>query len=310
MTFWVAGSKEPLPEEEAPYQGVFFADDGTNLEYAVKGSGPKLLLIHGFQNVYNEVKTAKDILSRYFTVYFLYRRGWGLSGSKGPGYSMETECADVALLMERAGIDLVFGYGFGGLVGLHTCLRRPARRMVFARPCRPSSLRPDKWADKVRSEREKGHYADALAAYAGATDSFGRKLPASLLRHAISESVADDRAMADAEARQLFGKANLFDWDVETIEMAEHFQLVDNAPEEIGAALAAAAEYERLSTVDTPVLLYEMPTGFTFDSGKEAAYFASLNPRFKTYKTPYGREPSSDQIIEIFDGLAAFLRGQ
>ena len=46
------------------------------------------------------------------------RRGRGLSGPQGDGYSMIKECEDVAAVQEATGATHVFGHSYGGLIAL------------------------------------------------------------------------------------------------------------------------------------------------------------------------------------------------
>lgn len=143
---------------------VFFTTDGTNIEYDIAGSGEKLLLIHDSQGADDEITTLRDLLARWNTVFCPARRGWSCSGSKGRKYSMDVECSDLIQLMEKFGIENVYGMMYGAVVAMHLALRYPVKKMVLQSPYL-ASLRNLYWLPKMREKIEKEDYFGAFAVH-------------------------------------------------------------------------------------------------------------------------------------------------
>jgi pimeloyl-ACP methyl ester carboxylesterase len=98
-------------------------EDGTVIGYQTIGSGEGLILVGGAALTARDYLPLAQILALSCTVYVPDRRGRGVSGPQGPGYSIETECQDLLALQRHTGATLVFGHGYGGLIALETARR-------------------------------------------------------------------------------------------------------------------------------------------------------------------------------------------
>ena len=160
---------------------VFFSPDGTNIEFFVVGSGPKVLLIHGSSSYPADRDGVSDILSRHFTVYCPDRRGWANSGGQGKDYSMEKECEDMIGLMKEHQIAYIVALKSGCLVALHTALRFPVRKLVLVEPCLVSFMNT-KWIAQAAYEQAHGKTIDALITYTKSENKRAKYIPRFVLR--------------------------------------------------------------------------------------------------------------------------------
>ena len=110
-------------------------DDGVALEVTDTGSGPALLLVHGFGGAKEDFADHIDALAARHRVVTLDLRGHG--ESDGPSdiaaYSLDRMAADVLGVADALGIDTfrLLGHSMGGMV---------ARRVVLAHPARVAAL--------------------------------------------------------------------------------------------------------------------------------------------------------------------------
>jgi haloacetate dehalogenase len=110
------------------------AVSGTEIAVAVEGSGPPLLLLHGFPQTMAMWHRVAPLLTDYFTVVCADLRGYGDSGrpESGPdhaGYSKRTMAQDQVEVMSTLGFDTfaVAGHDRGGRVTRRMCLDHPER---------------------------------------------------------------------------------------------------------------------------------------------------------------------------------------
>jgi pimeloyl-ACP methyl ester carboxylesterase len=110
-------------------------DDGVALAVTDTGSGPPLLLVHGFGGAKEDFADHIDALSERHRVVTFDHRGHG--ESDGPpdlaAYSLDRMAADVQGVADALGIDgfRLLGHSMGGMV---------ARRVVLAHPARVDAL--------------------------------------------------------------------------------------------------------------------------------------------------------------------------
>jgi pimeloyl-ACP methyl ester carboxylesterase len=104
--------------------------DGTRIGYRQVGHGPGIVLLHGaMQSGESHIELARA-LAGTFTVYLPDRRGRGLSGPFGSGYSLRKEVEDVEALVAATGAHDIFGVSAGGIVALQAALTLPAVERV------------------------------------------------------------------------------------------------------------------------------------------------------------------------------------
>ena len=110
-------------------------DDGIGLEVVVRGSGPALVLVHGFGGAKEDFSDQVDDLALDHQVITLDLRGHG--ESDGPEdesrYSLDRFAADIGNVADHLGIESLrlLGHSMGGMI---------VRRFVLASPDRVDAL--------------------------------------------------------------------------------------------------------------------------------------------------------------------------
>jgi len=115
------------------------SSDGVHIAYEVHGTGPALLLLHGFSNDRSLWPKHGWIahLQPAFTVITMDMRGCGDSDAPPApdAYQVEQHLADIAAVADACHVDRLslWGWSFGGTLGLHVAARLPRiRRAVIA----------------------------------------------------------------------------------------------------------------------------------------------------------------------------------
>lgn len=110
-------------------------DDGIGLEAVVQGSGPGLLLVHGFGGAKEDFADHLPTLADDHTVVTFDLRGHGYSDQPDDpaAYSLERLAADILHVADGAGLESfrLLGHSMGGMV---------ARKVVLAAPDRVEAL--------------------------------------------------------------------------------------------------------------------------------------------------------------------------
>jgi len=104
--------------------------DGTIIGYRQLGHGPGIVALHGAMESAKSHMQLAEALAGSFTVYVVDRRGRGLSGPYGAGYSMPREVEDLDALLTKTGSQRVFGVSSGGLIALQAALTLPAIQKI------------------------------------------------------------------------------------------------------------------------------------------------------------------------------------
>jgi pimeloyl-ACP methyl ester carboxylesterase len=99
--------------------------DGTTIAYQTIGGGPGLVVLSGAVLHPDAYKKLTKILAQSFAVHVVHRRGRGLSGPQGRGYSIEKECQDVVAVLDATQSRGLFGHSFGALLAVETARREP-----------------------------------------------------------------------------------------------------------------------------------------------------------------------------------------
>ena len=114
---------------------------GENVEifYRTGGSGPPLLLLHGYPQTHVIWHLVAPLLAQDFTLVLPDLRGYGASSGPPPdpqhrNYAKRTMAADMVALMTSLGHDrfALAGHDRGGRVGYRLALDHPARVTRFA----------------------------------------------------------------------------------------------------------------------------------------------------------------------------------
>lgn len=107
-----------------------FADvNGIKIYYEIRGSGPRLLFIHGIgADLKNPISIFKTPLTEQFTILAFDPRGLGKSDSPDVPFTMADLADDAAGLAAAIGWDHyhVLGASMGGMVAQELVLRHPA----------------------------------------------------------------------------------------------------------------------------------------------------------------------------------------
>lgn len=117
-----------LPAAVAAESRVVRAN-GVDIAYAETGSGPPLVLIHGFGSCSEAWEPFLAELGKHFRVITMDLRGHGGSGDFCGPFQFEDSAGDLLALLDRLGLDKVkaMGISAGGMTLLHAAARAPAR---------------------------------------------------------------------------------------------------------------------------------------------------------------------------------------
>jgi pimeloyl-ACP methyl ester carboxylesterase len=101
--------------------------NGTKLHYVRGGSGPALVLLHGFPEDWYEFRLIMPRLSKRFTVIAVDLRGVGESAPSDSGYDAANLAEDIHQLVMNLGFEhvYVFGHEIGGMVAYAFARRYP-----------------------------------------------------------------------------------------------------------------------------------------------------------------------------------------
>ena len=163
--------------QETTRAGAFFDSDGLRIRYVVQGSGPAVLLLHGFSVNLELNWTATGILdslaSRY-TVIALDQRGHGASDKPHDPAAYGTNfVADIVRLLDHLGLERVHivGYSMGSAIALKLLTTHPERvasAVLGGGGWRPAELDPPhrlvRWQRELaRAERGETTIAEVVA---------------------------------------------------------------------------------------------------------------------------------------------------
>lgn len=139
----MSASSEPFPLPEGCVEG-YAETNGVRLHYVAAGSGPLVLLLHGFPEFWYAWRYQLAALARHFRVVAPDLRGYNLSEKPARGYDVATLSADVRGLIEALGerqADIV-GHDWGGVLAWATAMREPecVRRLVIVNAPHPAAM--------------------------------------------------------------------------------------------------------------------------------------------------------------------------
>ncbi len=120
------------PAEPPELEGVehrYVDVRGARLHVAEIGSGPPVLLVHGWPQHWWAWRSLMPLLAGDFHVIALDLRGFGWSEATPRGYRKDELADDVVGVLDALAIDRVnlVGHDWGGIVGLLACLNHPDR---------------------------------------------------------------------------------------------------------------------------------------------------------------------------------------
>ncbi len=131
MTMNTSVKKQSTTAAREHYTTSFVTSkDGATIGYRQFGHGPGVVLLHGSNVSGQDFTQLGEALADAYTVYLPDRRGRGLSGPFGEGYSIQKEVEDLDALLTKTDARLVFGVSAGGLICLQAALTLPAIHKV------------------------------------------------------------------------------------------------------------------------------------------------------------------------------------
>ncbi|UYM04453.1 alpha/beta fold hydrolase [Solicola gregarius] len=103
--------------------------DGVRLHVAELGSGPPVMLVHGFPQNWYAWRDVATLLARDHRVIMPDLRGFGCSDAPRRGYDTRTRVNDLEAVLEHLDLPevLVCGHEWGGWAALWLAMRSPAR---------------------------------------------------------------------------------------------------------------------------------------------------------------------------------------
>ncbi|MEO1193956.1 MAG: alpha/beta hydrolase [Pseudomonadota bacterium] len=113
--------------------------EGAEIFLKTGGSGPPLLMLHGYPQTHITWRLVAPLLAEHFTLVLPDLRGYGQSRGPAPDaenqhYSKRTMAADMVTVMLALGHErfLLAGHDRGGRVAYRLCLDHPERVSAFA----------------------------------------------------------------------------------------------------------------------------------------------------------------------------------
>lgn len=169
----------------APYRtDTVLSQDGTRIGYRQLGQGPGLVLVHGGLASAASHQQLADALSHQFTVYLPDRRGRGMSGPFGDGYTLQKEVEDLDALLTQTDTHLLFGHSSGAIICLQAALTlSTVQKLAIYEP--PLSINGSfslAWLKAFDREVHRGDFAEAAVIATKGTQQFGHTLPRWLLK--------------------------------------------------------------------------------------------------------------------------------
>lgn len=121
----------PALAQPTPYPVSFRTDivnaDGAKLYVRVGGSGPAVVLIHGFGDTGDMWTPLAVALAKNHRVIVPDLRGMGLSSKPDGGYDKKTQASDIRAILDKLGIDKadIVGHDIGVMVAYAYAARYP-----------------------------------------------------------------------------------------------------------------------------------------------------------------------------------------
>ncbi len=131
-------SDPEAPAGVAPYSAAFrtqeIATNGTTIHVRVGGTGPAVLLLHGYGETGDMWQPVAERLVRDRRVIVPDLRGLGLSAKPPGGYDKKTQAGDVSGVLDALQVDRVdlVTHDIGNMVGYAFAAQNPARVNRFA----------------------------------------------------------------------------------------------------------------------------------------------------------------------------------
>jgi pimeloyl-ACP methyl ester carboxylesterase len=220
------------------------SEGGVKIHYASLGSGPLVVMIHGFPDFWYSWRHQMAALSEKFQVVAIDQRGYNLSDKpKGvEAYDLRLLVADVAAVIKHAGRDraTIVGHDWGGMVAWQFAMNLPqmTENLVILNLPHPTGL-----LRELKSNPEQIRNSEYARTFQRESPShptvfFGRPMTADTLSGWVRDPAARTRYV------EAFGRSD-FDG------MLNYYKR--NYPAASGASAPAPPEFPK---VQAPVLMF------------------------------------------------------
>ncbi|MBT8146204.1 MAG: alpha/beta hydrolase [Gammaproteobacteria bacterium] len=131
---------------ESRVEHSYAENDGVKLHYARMGSGPLVVMIHGFPDYWYTWRYQMEALSEQYTVVAMDTRGYNLSDQPAgtENYDLQILVADVESVIRAEGEEsaIIIGHDWGGGIAWSFAAHRPAmtERLVILNLPHPRNL--------------------------------------------------------------------------------------------------------------------------------------------------------------------------
>jgi pimeloyl-ACP methyl ester carboxylesterase len=224
--------------------GYAVSDGGVKIHYASLGSGPLVVMIHGFPDFWYSWRHQMAALSEKFQVVAIDQRGYNLSDKpKGvEAYDLRLLVADVAAVIKHAGRDraTIVGHDWGGMVAWQFAMNLPqmTQNLVVLNLPHPNGLLRELKSNPEQIKNSEYARNFQKMTPADPTVFFGRPMTAESLAGWVTDAAARKRYV------EAFGRS-----DFEA--MLNYYKR--NYPATTGAELTAPPAMPK---VQAPVLMF------------------------------------------------------
>lgn len=248
--------------------------NGTTLHYVRGGSGPLLLLIHGFPQDWLEWRHVMPRLAETFSVVAVDLRGAGGSDAPDSGYDAAGLAQDLAELVDR--LDLgpahVVGHDIGGWVAYALARRRPdiTRSVVVLETLLPGIEPPDAPAVEVPLWHGEFHMVPELP------EALVEGRQATYFRYFFDIGTVGDDVVSDAEIEHYAAAYG------DRAHLRAAFEVYRAIPQNI------AFNAQNTARIDVPLLLV----------GGEQVFGPAMVPLAEHLRAEYGWTDTRAVIVE------------
>ena len=220
------------------------SEGGVKIHYASLGSGPLVVMIHGFPDFWYSWRHQMAALSEKFQVIAIDQRGYNLSDKpKGvEAYDMRLLVADVAAVIKHAGRDraTIVGHDWGGMVAWQFAMNLPqmTENLVILNLPHPSGLLRELQSNPEQIKNSEYARTFQKESPSSPTVFFGRPMTAETMSGWVRDPAARKRYV------EAFGRS-----DFEA--MLNYYKR--NYPRDSGASAPAPPEFPK---VKAPVLMF------------------------------------------------------
>src|SRR4051812_23598875 len=179
--------------------GYAVSDNGVKIHYATLGTGPLVVMIHGFPDFWYSWRQQMAALADHYQVVAIDQRGYNLSDKpKGvENYDLRLLVGDVAAVIRHLGLDkaTIVGHDWGGMVAWQFAMNLPqmTENLIILNLPHPNGL-----ARELRTNKDQianSEYARTFQTRppTDPTVFFGRPMTAETLSGWVRDPVARKR---------------------------------------------------------------------------------------------------------------------